>query len=232
MLPLESLELKIGYTFKEKRLLQRALTHRSWGAENNERLEFLGDSVLNCVIGQALFLRDSHFNEGSLSRVRANLVCEEALAEIANRLVLSDYLRMGQGEMKTGGARRPSILADATEAIFGAIMTESGFDQTKEVILRLYEPILSQLTPERMCKDPKTLLQEFLQGMRLGLPEYKVIEIRGAAHDQTFECECAIPKLNINVRGIGKSRRTAEQAAAKDALVQAETVMANRKKVK
>lgn len=229
MLPLEGLELKIGYTFANKRLLQRAVTHRSFGAENNERLEFLGDSVLGCVIGQALFERDAHFNEGSLSRVRANLVCEETLAEIANRLVLSDYLRMGQGEMKTGGAHRPSILADATEAIFGAIMTEAGFDETKAVILRLYEPILSQLTPERMGKDAKTLLQEYLQGLRLGLPEYKVIDIRGAAHDQTFECECAISKLNIIVRGVGKSRRTAEQAAAKVALAKAQEAMANRK---
>ena len=218
MLPLESLEAKIDYVFENKKLLKRALTHRSFGAENNERLEFLGDSVLNCVIGQALFLRDSHFNEGSLSRVRANLVCQDALAEIANRLVLSDYLRLGEGEMKTGGAHRPSIQSDAMEAIFGAIMTESGFEAAKRVILRLYEPVLSQLTPERMGKDSKTLLQEFLQSHHLGLPEYCVIDIRGAAHDQTFETECQIKKLNIAVRGIGKSRRMAEQAAAKVAL--------------
>lgn len=222
MLPLESLEEKIGYRFENRKLLQRALTHRSWGAENNERLEFLGDSVLNCVIGQALFLRDSHFNEGSLSRVRSNLVCQDALAEIANKLVLSDYLRLGEGEMKTGGAKRPSIQSDAMEAIFGAIMTESGFDVAKSVILKLYEPVLSQLTPERMGKDAKTLLQEFLQAHRLGLPEYAVIDVTGAAHDQTFQCECCINKLNIVVNGTGKSRRTAEQAAAKVALGLAE----------
>ena len=139
MLPLEGLEEKIGYKFTNRKLLQRAVTHRSFGAENNERLEFLGDSVLNCVIGQALFLRDSHFNEGSLSRVRANLVCQDALAEIANQLVLSDYLRLGEGEMKTGGAHRPSIQSDAMEAIFGAIMTESGFDAAKAVIRRHHD---------------------------------------------------------------------------------------------
>lgn len=230
MLPLESLEAKIDYIFDNKKLLKRALTHRSFGAENNERLEFLGDSVLNCVIGQALFLRDSHFNEGSLSRVRANLVCQDALAEIANRLVLSDYLRLGEGEMKTGGAHRPSIQSDAMEAIFGAIMTESGFDTAKRVILRLYEPVLSQLTPERMGKDSKTLLQEFLQAHHLGLPEYQVIDVRGAAHDQTFETECQIKKLDIAVRGIGKSRRTAEQAAAKVALNLAEEHFVAKKK--
>ncbi len=230
MLPLESLEAKIDYVFQNKNILKRAVTHRSFGAENNERLEFLGDSVLNCVIGQALFLRDSHFNEGSLSRVRANLVCQDALAEIANRLVLSDYLRLGEGEMKTGGAHRPSIQSDAMEAIFGAIMTESGFDAAKRVILRLYEPVLSQLTPERMGKDSKTLLQEFLQAHHLGLPEYHVIDVRGAAHDQTFETECQIKKLNIAVRGIGKSRRMAEQAAAKVALSMAEEHFAAKKK--
>ena len=215
MLPLEGLEEKIGYKFTNRKLLQRAVTHRSFGAENNERLEFLGDSVLNCVIGQALFLRDSHFNEGSLSRVRANLVCQDALAEIANQLVLSDYLRLGEGEMKTGGAHRPSIQSDAMEAIFGAIMTESGFDAAKAVILKLYDPILTKLTPERMGKDSKTLLQEFLQAHHLGLPEYKVIDIRGAAHDQTFDCQCEVKKLEIMVNGTGKSRRSAEQAAAK-----------------
>lgn len=222
MLPLESLEEKIGYHFKNRKLLQRAVTHRSFGAENNERLEFLGDSVLNCVVGQALFLRDAHFNEGSLSRVRANLVCQDALAEIANRIVLSDHLRLGEGEMKTGGAHRPSIQSDAMEAIFGAIMTESGFDAAKEVILRLYEPVLSQLTPERMGKDAKTLLQEFLQAHHIALPEYSIVSIEGAAHDQTFHCECLVKKLEICVSGKGKNRRAAEQSAAKVALKMAE----------
>lgn len=230
MLPLESLEEKIGYRFTNRKLLQRAVTHRSFGAENNERLEFLGDSVLNCVIGQALFLLDAHFNEGSLSRVRANLVCQDALAEIANRLVLSDYLRLGEGEMKTGGAHRPSIQSDAMEAIFGAIMTESGFDTAKAVILKLYEPVLSKLTPERMGKDAKTLLQEFLQAHHLGLPEYTVVDIRGAAHDQTFDCQCEVKKLAICVKGTGKSRRSAEQAAAKIAYELAEQHFHNKKK--
>ena len=229
MIALSNLEAKIGYQFQNQKLLQRAVTHRSFGAENNERLEFLGDSVLNCVIGQALFLRDAHFNEGSLSRVRANLVCQDALAEIANRIVLSDYLRMGEGEMKTGGAHRPTILSDAMEAIFGAIMTESGFDVAKGVILKLYEPVLSHLTSERMGKDAKTQLQEFLQGMHYGLPKYRVVSVHGAAHDQTFECECLVEKLDVCIVGTGKSRRTAEQAAAKVALEKIQEKLAQRK---
>ncbi len=230
MLPLEALEERIGYRFQDKKLIKRAVTHRSFGAENNERLEFLGDSVLNCVIGQALFLRDAHFNEGSLSRVRANLVCQDGLAEIAKRLQLSDFMRLGEGEMKTGGAKRPSILSDALEAIFGAIMCEAGFDAAREVILRLYEPILSKLTPERMGKDAKTLLQEFLQAHRLSLPVYQVVEVTGAAHDQTFRINCSIQKLNISVEGVGKSRRTAEQVAAKVAFELAQQHFANKKK--
>ena len=162
--------------------------------------------------------------------MRANLVCQDALAEIANRLVLSDYLRLGEGEMKTGGAHRPSIQSDAMEAIFGAIMTESGFDTAKGVILKLYEPVLSKLTPERMGKDAKTLLQEFLQAHHLGLPEYAVVDVRGAAHDQTFDCQCEVKKLNIRVVGTGKSRRSAEQAAAKVAYELAEQHFHSKKK--
>ena len=147
---LSILEERIGYTFANRKLLERAVTHRSFAAEHNERLEFLGDSVLNCVIGYSLFLRDKHFTEGELSRVRANLVCEKTLAVIAREIEVSRFLRMGEGEMKTGGSQRPSIMADAMEAIFGAVFSESGFEAAQRVILRLFEPILTSLTPEQL----------------------------------------------------------------------------------
>ena len=218
MLALNELEERIGYVFTDKKLLRRAVTHRSFAAEHNERLEFLGDSVLNCVIGYALFLRDKHFNEGELSRVRANLVCEGTLHEIAQRIEVSSFMYMGEGELKTGGLRRPSILADAMEAIFGAVFREAGFDAAQRVILHLYEPILSALTPEKMGKDPKTRLQELLQGEHLPRPEYSILHTMGAAHERTFECECRIEALGITTTGVSTSRRSAEQAAAEAAI--------------
>lgn len=218
MLPFNELEERIGYTFTDKKLLRRALTHRSFAAEHNERLEFLGDSVLNCVIGYALFLRDKHFSEGELSRVRANLVCEGTLHEIAERIEVSSFMYMGEGELKTGGLKRPSILADAMEAIFGAVFREAGFEAAQGVILRLYEPILSVLTPEKMSKDPKTRLQELLQGEHLPRPEYTILHTMGAAHERTFECECRIESLGIITTGVSTSRRSAEQVAAETAI--------------
>ncbi len=218
MLPLNLLEEKIGYKFKNLALLNRAVTHRSYGAEHNERLEFLGDSVLNCVIGYALFQKDKHFDEGSLSRVRANLVKQAPLAEIGNRIRIYDYLRVGEGERHTNGHRRPSTMADAVEAIFGAIFVDAGFEQAQTVIIRLYEPMLSQLTPTTLSKDAKTSLQEALQGKHLGLPVYEVVEITGAAHDQRFTVEVNIPQLEVTARGEGRSRRQAEQEAAHRAL--------------
>ena len=200
MLPLTVLEERIGYTFKNKELLRRAMTHRSFSAEHNERLEFLGDSVLNCVIGNALFLKDKHFDEGSLSRVRSNLV-------------ISDFLKVGAGEKHTGGNHRPSTIADAVEAIFGAVFTDGGFEEAQTVIIRLYEPMLSQLTPTTLGKDAKTNLQEVLQRMHFGLPLYDIVEIRGAPHDQEFEV-----RVGISLTGVGKSRRQAEQDAAQKAL--------------
>ena len=179
----------------------------------------MGDSVLNCVIGYALFLRDKHFNEGELSRVRANLVCEGTLFEIATRIDISSFLFMGEGEIKTGGAHRPSILADAMEAIFGAVFREAGFETAQRVILHLYEPILTALTPEKMSKDPKTRLQELLQGEHLPRPEYAIVNTTGAAHERSFECECRIHSLNIITTGKAASRRAAEQAAAETALL-------------
>lgn len=218
MQDLSILEERIGYKFADRKLLERAVTHRSFAAQHNERLEFLGDSVLNCVVGYALFLRDKHFTEGELSRVRANLVCEKTLAVIAKQVDVSSFLRMGEGEMKTGGARRPSITADAMEAIFGAVFSESGFEAAQKVILGLFEPILTSLTPEQLSKDAKTRLQEYLQGRHLPLPQYVVVNVTGAAHAQKFDCECRIPALEITTKGHATSRRSAEQDAAAAAL--------------
>lgn len=216
LLPAEELESRIGYQFKNKTLLKRALTHRSFASEHNERLEFLGDSVLNCVIGHALFLRDRHFTEGVLSRVRSNLVCEKALDEIAAQIQIGQFIYLGEGELKTGGADRPSILADACEAVFGAVFLDGGFEEAQHVILRLYEPILSAkaMSGERLAKDHKTLLQEFLQARRLPVPSYRIIKVTGAAHCQHFVCACSVPKAELEEVGEGKSRRAAEQEAA------------------
>lgn len=216
LLPPQELEKRIGYSFKNKALLKRSLTHRSFGAENNERLEFLGDSVLNCVIGHALFLRDRHFTEGVLSRVRANLVCEKALDEIAAQIEIGNFIQLGEGELKTGGATRPSILADACEAVFGAVFLDGGFEQAQQVILRLYEPLLSSkaMTGERLSKDNKTQLQEFLQARRLPVPDYRILQVSGAAHCQHFQCACSVPKAGLEEVGSGSNRRAAEQEAA------------------
>ncbi|MCS6944721.1 MAG: ribonuclease III [Sutterellaceae bacterium] len=221
---LAALEERLGYRFAQRTLLEQAVTHRSHGAVHNERLEFLGDAVLNCAIAQLLFQKYARLNEGDLSRLRANLVKQQALAEVAQQLGLADFLRLGEGEMKSGGFRRPSILADTMEATIGAVFVDGGFEAARELIGRLFEPILKGVDPKTLGKDSKTLLQEYLQGKRLPLPVYTVVETRGAAHNQEFEVECAIPKLEIRVRGTGRSRRAAEQAAAKLALENAQNV--------
>jgi ribonuclease III len=221
---LEALEQRLQYRFVSQPLLQQALTHRSHGSVHNERLEFLGDAVLNCVIAQLLFQKYGRLDEGDLSRLRANLVKQPSLSEIAERLGLSEFLRLGEGEMKSGGFRRPSILADTIEAIFGAVFVDGGFDGAREVIARLFEPVLKTVDPKTLGKDSKTLLQEYLQAKRLPLPVYTVVETRGAAHNQEFEVECSIPKLEVGVRGSGRSRRAAEQSAAKQALEAAQAV--------
>jgi len=218
VLELSELEQRLGYGFVNRELLAQALTHRSHGAVHNERLEFLGDAVLNCTIAQLLFQKFSRLNEGDLSRLRANLVKQQSLADIAERLELSEFLRLGEGERKSGGFRRPSILADTLEAAMGAVFVDRGFEAARDVITRLFEPILKSVDPKTLGKDSKTLLQEYLQGKRLPLPQYTVVETRGAAHNQEFEVECAVPKLEIGVRGSGRSRRAAEQSAAKLAL--------------
>ncbi|NUU00295.1 ribonuclease III [Herbaspirillum robiniae] len=212
------LQQRLGHTFKDASLLQQALTHRSHSALHNERLEFLGDSVLNCVVASLLFERYEKIDEGDLSRLRANLVKQQSLYEIAQRLELSQFLRLGEGELKSGGFRRPSILADTLEALFGAIFLDSGFDAARAVIRSLYVPVLDHVDPKTLGKDAKTLLQEFLQGKKIPLPQYNVIATHGAAHNQEFEIECLVPKLDIQVFGTGGSRRAGEQAAAKLAL--------------
>jgi ribonuclease-3 len=217
---LPSIERALGYVFGDRRLLEQALTHRSYGAPHNERLEFLGDSVLNCVIAQALYERFGAIREGDLSRLRANLVRQESLAEIARGIALGDRLRLGEGELKSGGGRRPSILADALEALFGAVFVDGGFEAARQTILKLYAPVLANLDPQRTGKDAKTALQEFLQGRRMSLPQYHLKATRGEAHAQEFEVECLIPELGISAIGRGSSRRAAEQEAARRAFEQ------------
>jgi len=225
MVNIATLETAIDYQFGDKALLEQALTHRSHSSHHNERLEFLGDSVLNFVVAALLFKRFPKIDEGDLSRSRANLVKQSSLAEIAQKLDLSQYLRLGEGELKSGGFRRPSILADTVEAIFGAVFLDSGFDAAQKVISRLYAPILQNVDPKTLGKDPKTLLQELLQGNKLDLPLYTVVATHGAAHNQMFEVECSIPKLDIKVGAAGSSRRAAEQLAATQAIaaIQAQT---------
>lgn len=212
------LQTRLGHLFSDAALLQQALTHRSHSSLHNERLEFLGDSILNCVVASLLFDRYAQIDEGDLSRLRANLVKQQSLYEIAQRLDLSQFLRLGEGELKSGGFRRPSILADTLEALFGAIFLDAGFNAARDVIRSLYIPILDTVDPKTLGKDAKTLLQEYLQGKKIALPQYNVVATHGAAHNQEFEIECLVPKLDIQVFGTGGSRRAGEQAAAKLAL--------------
>jgi ribonuclease-3 len=222
---LQLLQTRLGYTFQDAALLQQALTHRSHSGLHNERLEFLGDSVLNCVVAAILFERFHDIDEGDLSRVRANLVKQQTLYEIAQRLELSQFLRLGEGELKSGGFRRPSILADTLEALLGAIFLDGGFERAREAIKAFYIPLLETVDPNTLGKDAKTLLQEYLQSKKIPLPQYNVIATHGAAHSQEFEIECLVPKLDIQVFGRGGSRRAGEQAAAKLALAAAEQAM-------
>ncbi len=214
----EAVEHAIGYTFKNTGLLEQALTHRSFGASHNERLEFLGDGLLNFVIARQLFEQFSDMPEGDLSRLRANLVNQQALADLATSLTLGKHLRMGEGELRSGGFRRPSILADAFEALVGAIFLDGGFNQAELVLERVYRPLLSRQDLASVTKDSKTRLQEFLQARRLALPHYEIVEIRGESHAQLFRVMCRIAELNIEATGEGASRRAAEQAAAQSAI--------------
>ena len=222
---LQLLQTRLGYTFQDAGLLQQALTHRSHSSLHNERLEFLGDSILNCVVASVLYERFSSIDEGDLSRLRANLVKQQSLYEIAQKLELSQFLRLGEGELKSGGFRRPSILADTLEALLGAIFLDAGFNAARDVIRAFYIPILDSVDPRTLGKDAKTLLQEFLQSKKISLPTYNVVATHGAAHSQEFEIECLVPKLGIQVYGRGGSRRAGEQAAAKLALEVAEQAL-------
>jgi ribonuclease III len=209
---------RLGYQFKTTALLVQALTHRSFAANNNERLEFLGDSALNFIVAHQLFQRFSKLPEGDLSRLRAQLVKESTLSEIALSLELGDALKLGEGELKSAGWRRPSILADALEAIIGAVYLDGGFTSVETLILKLYQDKLANIDPKLIDKDPKSQLQEYLQGKKIDLPDYKVVSINGEAHAQIFKIECIIEKYDISTLGEGTSRRIAEQQAAQLAL--------------
>ena len=214
----DDLERRLGHAFSEGSILREALTHRSFGAPHNERLEFLGDSVLNLVITAELFRRFAELREGELSRLRASLVREPTLHELALDIGLGSWLRLGEGAHKSGDAQRPSILADAMEAVFGAVYADGGFEAASAAVVKLYESRLAALDPALSSKDPKTRLQELVQARHLPLPVYTVLTTRGAAHDQVFEVQCTVAALELRTTGTGLSRRLAEQDAARQAL--------------
>lgn len=214
---LPGFEQRIGYRFSDRELLRAALTHRSHGAQHNERLEFLGDSLLNLTIATELFTRFPKLPEGDLSRLRAALVKRQSLYEVAQEIDLGQYLLLGEGELRSGGFRRPSILADALEAMVGAVLVDGGLVAAQTLVSRLFAERLVHLEPGAVEKDPKTRLQELLQGKRLPLPEYNVVEVSGAAHDQRFRVACRIASRNVVTEGDGPSRRIAEMAAAERA---------------
>ncbi|MDA8447092.1 ribonuclease III [Paracidovorax valerianellae] len=216
---LSALQDRLQHAFSDPSLLQRAITHRSFSADHNERLEFLGDSVLSLSVSSLLYQRLRDLPEGDLSRVRANLVRQETLHELALRLKLSDVLRLGEGEAKSGGKLRPSILADALEALIGAVYLDAGYLQAEALVHRLFQGVEINPQMDAAAKDPKTALQEWLQGRKMKLPQYRVVGTVGAAHRQTFDVECEISELGLTERGIGGSRRAGEQAAAAAMLV-------------
>ena len=218
---LKKLQNILDYNFKQPELLEQALTHRSYSRNNNnERLEFLGDSVLNLVITEYIYNRESEASEGELSRIRSALVKQEALAQVARDIGLGSYINLGGGELKSGGFRRSSILSDTLEAIIGAVYLDSDFDSAQKVILYLYRNFLDKLPDIDSLKDAKTQLQEYLQSKQLGLPEYVVIKTTGKSHDQVFTVTCTIASLEAQVNGTGSSRKKAEQIAAKSMLGQ------------
>ncbi len=210
----DALAARLGHAFRRPELLAQALTHRSHGARHNERLEFVGDAVLNCAIALALYERFPDTDEGDLSRARANLVNRDTLTLLARTLELGAAIRLGEGELRTGGHDRPSILADALEALFGAVFVDAGFDAARRVIDTVYADVLRDADPASLGKDPKTRLQEWLQARRISVPEYAVVGTSGEAHAQTFVVECRIASLGVSTQGEGANRRTAEQAAA------------------
>ena len=208
------LQTRLQHTFADPKLLALALTHRSFGSGHNERLEFLGDSVLNLAVSKMIFSVLHDLPEGDLSRVRANLVKQDTLHRLAVDLGLEGMVRLGEGEMRSGGQHRPSILADALEAVIGSVFLDAGFDAAQALVLRLFDKVDMSPTMIAAAKDPKTELQEWLQARRWQLPMYRVVGTTGAAHQQTFDVECEVPELKQSQRGIGSSRRSGEQAAA------------------
>jgi ribonuclease-3 len=216
---LVALQARLQHSFADAKLLQLALTHRSFSADHNERLEFLGDSVLNLAVAHLLYRRLADLPEGDLSRVRANLVKQETLHQLALKLALSPLLRLGEGEAKSGGSSRPSILADAVEALIGAVYIDAGYEAAQSLVHRLYDSVAINPRMDAAAKDPKTELQEWLQGHKMKLPVYRVAGTVGAAHKQTFDVECEVPELKLSERGIGGSRRAGEQAAAAAMLI-------------
>ncbi len=212
--PLDALQHRIGHRFADPGLLERALTHRSFGAQHNERLEFLGDAVLSLAVSSLLFERFSGSAEGDLTRVRAHLVREDSLHRLALALELPLVIRLSEGEARGGGAQRPSILADATEALIGAAFLDGGFDAAMRVVRRLFGEIIDATDVDNWSKDAKTELQEWLQARKLPVPAYRIAATRGEKHAQTFEVECAVVTLGLKESGEGRSRRAAEQEAA------------------
>jgi ribonuclease-3 len=210
----EALQTRLQHQFKNPDLLDRALTHRSFSVEHNERLEFLGDSVLSLAVSDLLYARLSELPEGELSRIRANLVKQDTLHQLAVDLGLPDLVHLGEGEVRSGGNKRPSILADALEAVIGAVYLDAGFSAAQSLVHRLFHAV--EITPQMQAsaKDAKTELQEWLQGRKMKLPLYRVVGTLGLAHKQTFDVECEIVEFDLTERGIGASRRAGEQAAA------------------
>lgn len=212
---LDALQRRIGHRFDDARLLSRALTHRSFGADHNERLEFLGDAVLSLAVSGLLYERFKGSDEGDLTRVRAHLVREESLHRVALQLALPEVLHLGEGEARGGGAQRASILADSLEAVIGATFLDGGFDAARTVVRGLFGEIIETTDLASWSKDAKTELQEWLQARRLPVPTYRISATRGQAHAQTFEVECVVPALSLVEQGVGRSRRVAEQEAAR-----------------
>ena len=212
---LDALQARLGHRFADAVLLQRALTHRSFGADHNERLEFLGDAILNMAVSDLLYQRFAGSDEGDLTRVRAHLVREDSLHRAALVLGLPEVLRLSEGEARGGGAQRPSILADAVEALIGALYLDGGLPPAARLVRQLFGDLISGTEAESWAKDAKTELQEWLQGRKLPVPAYRIVATRGQAHAQTFDVECAVPALGLAEQGEGRSRRVAEQEAAR-----------------
>lgn len=228
MMQAHGLERLIEYQFKNRSLLLQALTHRSHGSQNNERLEFLGDGALNFIIAHQLYQRFSQLSEGDLTRMRAQLVKDATLGDLAASLNLGAYLRLGEGEWKSDVWRRPSVLAGALEAIIGAVYLDGGLVAAEQIVARLFTPMLEKLDPTDIGMDPKSLLQEYLQGRKIELPEYKLVAMKGDAHCPTLRVECHIGKLDITTCGEGSSRQAAEQQAAELAYKRALLLISSR----